>query len=204
MDRFKQNAKNEDQGRIIAEVEAQYGTNFFLFVGVLRDYKGLEYLIRAMEGVKEKLVIIGKGKNKAKLETLASSLGLKNVFFPGYLGDQYLQAFFKLSRAFVLPSIERSEAFGVSLLEASLFSKPMISTELFTGTSFVNKHLETGLVVPPKDISALRKALMKLSSDDQLCKIYGENAQKRYERNFVPEITGKQYLELYDELLISK
>ncbi len=61
-------------------------------------------------------------------------LGLNNVAFAGYIEDKMLPAFYKLSRGFVFPSCDRSEAFGISLLEASYFSKPMISTELGTDT----------------------------------------------------------------------
>lgn len=201
-DRFDRETQDgEGQSRKLSEIKSKYGENFFLFVGVLRDYKGLEYLVRAMDGVNQNLVIIGKGKNKDKLKKLAHELGNENVFFPGYVEDKDLYAFFKLCRAFVLPSIDRSEAFGVSLLEASLCSKPMISTELLTGTSYVNKHMETGLVVTPKNIQALKEAILKLAGDDALCTEFGENARKRYERKFVPEITGKQYMDVYKELL---
>lgn len=202
-DRFNLNGQGNgiNHEKVLKKVESEVGRDFFLFVGVLRDYKGLEYLIKAMKGLDNKLVIIGKGQNKEKLIKTSEELGLKNVHFPGFVDDTYLQAYLKLCKAFILPSIDRSEAFGVSLLEASYFSKPMISTELGTGTSFVNKHLETGLVVPPGNIRALQKAMCKLSNDNNLCGKLGANAKKRYEALFVPEITGKEYLKLYDELL---
>ena len=201
--RLSDNDKCE-QGSVIKKIESKYGREFFLFVGVLRHYKGLEYLIKAMSRLENNLVIIGKGENKGKLSNLAKRLGLNNVFFLGYIDDKDLPAFYKLSKAFVFPSIDRSEAFGVSLLEAASFSKPMISTELSSGTSYVNKHQETGFVVPPRDIEALRTAMLMLSENDELCSQFGKNARKRYERKFTPEITGKKYLNLYNDILSLK
>ena len=66
---------------------------------------------------------------------------------------------FRLARALVFPSLYRSEAFGVSLLEGAMYGLPLISTELNTGTTFVNKEGVTGLVVPPGDVEAGRGAL---------------------------------------------
>jgi len=154
-----------------------------------------------MKGVPENLVIIGKGKNKKKLEKLAKDLEMENVIFPDFVNDSKLEAYLKLSRAFILPSINRSEAFGVSLLEASFFAKPMISTELSTGTSFVNLHDETGLVVPPKDVKALNRAIIKFSKNDQLCRQYGRNAKDRYYKKFLPENTQRNYIQLYEEII---
>ena len=57
----------------------------------------------------------------------------------------------------VLPSCQNSEAFGLVILEAQAFARPVISTNLPTGISFINRHQETGLVVPPADVSALRE-----------------------------------------------
>lgn len=199
--RFPLNTDDVEMTHLEKEIEQKYGKNFFLFVGVHRHYKGLEYFIRAMKGLNANAVIIGKGKNKHELEKIASKLGLDNIFFPGFIRDRELPAYFKLCRAFVLPSIDRSEAFGVSLLEASYYSKPMVTTELSTGTTYINQHLKTGFVVPPKDIEALRKAFLMLLEDDGLCERFGSEARKRYENNFLPELTIKQYLEIYNNLI---
>lgn len=186
--------------KTLEEVKDKYGEDFFLFVGVLRYYKGLEFLIEAMKGLERKIIIIGKGPEEEKLKRKAKQLKLNNIILAGYLDDQYLPAFYKICRAFVFPSCERSEAFGVSLLEASYFSKPMITTELGTGTSFVNRHNETGIIVPPKNIIELRKALILLSNNKTLCEEYGKNARKRYEKLFNSDRVGQEYLKIYKEL----
>jgi len=191
----------EESDDALNEIKKEYGEDFFLFVGQLRYYKGLDYLLEAMKSVNRKLVVVGKGSEEKRLRTKAKSLDLNNVVFAGYQDDVYLPSFYKLCKAFVFPSCERSEAFGMSLLEASLFAKPMISTELGTGTSFINKHGETGIVIPPKNIEQLRHALILLSDNDEICKKYGQNARNRFEKVFNSELIGQRYLLAYSEIL---
>jgi O-antigen biosynthesis rhamnosyltransferase len=188
-----------DRG-VLNVVRSEYGEDFFLFVGVLRLYKGLDYLLEAMKGLKRKLVIVGKGPEEVKLKAKAKALGLGNVAFAGYIEDKVLPAFYKLSRGFVFPSCDRSEAFGISLLEASYFSKPMISTELGTGTTLVNRHKETGLVVAPRNVIELRDSLTFFSKNKQICEKYGRNAKKRFEKLFSSEAIGMKYLDTYNQL----
>lgn len=195
LQRFK-----EIEDKSLQMIRNKYGEGFFLFVGVLRSYKGLSYLLDAMLTIKRPLVIVGKGPEENKLKEKAKSLKLSNVFFTGYVDDKLLPVFYKLCRVFVFPSCDRSEAFGVSLLEASFFSKPMISTELGTGTALVNKHKETGIVVPPKNTIELRNALSFLSGNKQICEEYGRNAKKRFDKLFNSESIGKKYLDIYNQL----
>jgi glycosyltransferase involved in cell wall biosynthesis len=194
--RFDTAAANFD-----GEVAAKYGTDFFLFVGVLRYYKGLQYLIPAMKGIKNKLVIIGKGPELGTLKKLVEDQGLTNVKFAGYVSDSELPSYYRQSRAFIFPSCERSEAFGMTILEAFLFKKPVVSTELGTGTSYVNLDGKTGMVVKPKNVEALHQALLLFSKNDDLLKQYGENGHKRMVDLFSPEVAGEKYYQVYQNLL---
>jgi rhamnosyl/mannosyltransferase len=83
------------------------------------------------------------------------------------------------------------------LVEASMFAKPMISCEIGTGTSFVNAHGETGLVVPPEEPAALTAAMNLLVSDDSLATRMGVAARRRYEQMFSAEVLGQRYAELF-------
>jgi glycosyltransferase involved in cell wall biosynthesis len=71
------------------------------------------------------------------------------------------------------PSHLRSEAFGISLLEGAMYGKPMISSEIGTGTTYINIDQQTGLVVPPSDPQALREAMRTLWDDPQLAQEMG-------------------------------
>ena len=88
---------------------------------------------------------------------------------------------------FVLPSILRSEAFGIVFLETMACGKPVVSTELSTGTSFVNQHQKTGLVVPPNDATALAQALNDLLANAEIRDKYGKAGRERVEKYFSKE-----------------
>lgn len=174
---------------------------YFLFLGVHRYYKGLDYLIEAAKGLNAKVIIAGSGPEEEKLKVAALQAGLHNVCFTGYVTHAEKVALMKNCLSFVLPSHLRSEAFGMVLVEAAMMSKPMISCELGTGTSYVNKDQETGFVIPSKDASKLRNAMEALLEDEPLTLSMGEQARKRYQMLFSGEAMGKAYLKLYQKLL---
>lgn len=174
---------------------------FFLFIGVLRYYKGLHTLLRAASDVGVRVVIAGSGPEGGALREQAQRLGLSNVVFAGQVADEEKVALLKQCRALVLPSHLRSEAFGMVLVEASMFGRPMITCEIGTGTSFVNVDGETGLVVPPGSPEALAGAMNMLLMDEDACREFGATARLRYERLFSGPALGRAYAELYREVL---
>lgn len=177
-------------------------TKFFLFVGNLRYYKGLHVLLDALPGTDFRVVIVGAGPVGTALREQAQRLGLEGqVNFVGPVDDDDKIALLTLSRALVFPSHLRSEAFGISLLEGALFGKPMISTEIGTGTSYVNIDETTGLVVPPSDPSALRVAMQRLWDDDALTTKLGHNARARFEVRFTAQAMVDSYVDLYKRLI---
>ncbi len=181
--------------------QAELGTDFFLFVGVLRYYKGLDFLVAAARQVKTPIVIVGEGPQGADLRKEVQRLGLSHVHFVGALPDADKHVLFSLCRAVVFPSHLRSEAFGITLLEGARAAKPLISCEIGTGTTWVNQHDETGLVVPPADAVALAQAMNTLAADDALCTRLGQAARARWLQHFTPTVVGAAYRQLYDELL---
>ncbi len=185
-------------------VRKRYGDQFFLFVGVLRYYKGLHILLDAISNAPYPVVIVGSGPTEAELKAQAKRLGLTNVVFTGYLPDEDKRNLFRLCRGVVFPSYMRSEAFGVTLLEGAMYSKPLISTEVGSGTSHVNVDGQTGLVVPPGSAKALREAMDQLYHRPEMAQLMGKRARERYEQLFTGELMGKRYHELYKELLGSK
>jgi len=179
----------------------QYGEKFFLFVGVFRYYKGLHILLEAIKGANYKVIIAGSGPVEQELKAQAKTLGLDNVVFPGFITDQEKVALLKLSRAVVFPSYLRSEAFGMTLVEGAMMGKPMISTEVGTGTSHVNIDKETGLVVSPGSAKELRKAMDCLYYHPQDAENMGLNARQRFENYFTGDIIGQQYAQLYQQVV---
>ena len=182
-------------------MEQQFGRDFFLFVGVLRYYKGLHLLLDAIKNAPYKVVIVGSGPTESELKRQSKALDLDNVVFAGHLLDEDKVNLFKLCRGVVFPSYMRSEAFGVTLLEGSIYGKPLISAEIGSGTSHVNINGETGIVVTPGSPKALREAMDRLHFNPDLARRLGQGARERYERLFTGELMGKRYNRLYLELL---
>lgn len=182
----------------------RFGSRFFLFVGVMRYYKGLHILLNAAEGRDYPIVIVGAGPLELELRVQAQRLGLSHVHFAGRLGEEDKAALLQLCSTIVFPSHLRSEAFGISLLEGAMYGKPMISSEIGTGTSYINIHGETGLVVPPSDPQAFRQAMDIMWSDTEQAHRMGLKAKQRYEQLFTAERMGQQTAQLYRELLESK
>jgi rhamnosyl/mannosyltransferase len=174
---------------------------FFLFVGVLRYYKGLDYLLEAAKATQLPVIILGGGGLEVELKAKAKQLGLSNVHFLGVLPDEDKAALLKLCYAFVLPSHLRSEAFGISLLEAAMYGKPMISCEIGSGTTFINIAGETGLVIPPGDSAALAAAMTWLWNQPEAASSMGESAQRRFEAVFLSDSMAKSYADIYRSLL---
>lgn len=182
----------------------QLGDDFYLFVGVVRYYKGLHYLLEAIRGTGHKVVILGGGPNLDELKSEAASNNMDNVRFLGELPDKDKVALLHLCRGMLLPSHLRSEAFGVSLLEAAMFSKPLVTCEIGTGTTYVNLNEETGLVVPPEDPMALRQALDRLAGSETDRERWGSNARRRYLENFTAGRMAESYLGLYQRVLAAR
>lgn len=180
---------------------AQLGSKFFLFVGVLRYYKGLHILLEAVHGTNYPVVIVGAGPVERELKAQASQLGLTNVKFLGQLSDEDKVTLLMLCYGVVFPSHLRSEAFGISLLEGAMYGKPMISSEIGTGTTFVNIGNETGLVVPPSDPTALRQAMGYLWDHPKQAAEMGRRAEQRYWQHFTSEKMVNAYVDLYRSVI---
>ena len=185
----------------LAHWRARVGDKFFLFVGVLRYYKGLHILLDAVAGTGYPVVIVGAGPIEAELKARARRLGLANVQFVGAVDDVDKAALLALCYAVPFPSHLRSEAFGISLLEGAMYGKPMISSEIGTGTTYINVHGETGLVVPPSDPEALRAAMRALWDDPRMARAMGERAEARYWKLFTSARMAGRYARLYEELI---
>lgn len=180
---------------------SRVGTEFFLFVGVFRYYKGLHLLLDAARRCGHPVVLIGAGPEDERLRAQARELGLDNVVFAGPLPEADKVALLTLCHAMVMPSSHRSEAFCISLLEGAMFGKPMISTSLGTGTSHVNQDGVTGIVVAPNDSAALAEAMNTMWQDRALAARMGDQAGQRWERLFQASHIAQRYHSLYAELL---
>lgn len=158
-----------------------------LCVGRFTYYKGFEYLIEAAQKVAmADFVLVGDGPGWASIKNMVSEKGLKDrVQLLGRVDDNRLRGLFAASDLFCLPSIERTEAFGLVLLEAMAFGRPLVTTQIpGSGVTEVNVHGVTGLQVPPADAWALAEAIAALGSDPGLRRRMGNEARLRFENNY--------------------
>lgn len=176
------------------------GPKFFLFVGVIRYYKGLHILMKAAQGTDYPIVIVGAGPIEGELKAQAVQLGLCNIHFLGHVAEDDKVALLTLCYGVVFPSNLRSEAFGISLLEGAMYGKPMISSEIGTGTTFINIGKETGLVVPHSDPVAMRQAMRYLWEHPGHAAEMGRRAEERYREHFTSDQMVGEYVKLYREL----
>ncbi len=187
-----------------AELRAPHGRPIVLFVGRLVYYKGPEVLMRAMAEVDADAVVIGRGPLKPELERIAEEAGITDrVTFLDPVDDAELAAWYHAADVFCLPSVARSEAYGLVQLEAHASGTPTISTTLTTSVPFVNEHGLTGLTVPPGDVAALTEALRTLVADESLRVRLGAQARERAFADFSVERMVDQTLAVYAELGVS-
>jgi rhamnosyl/mannosyltransferase len=179
----------------------RFGPKFFLFVGVLRYYKGLHILIEAAQGTDYPILIVGAGPIEKELKKQALQLGLRNIHFLGFVSEADKVALLMLCYCVFFPSHLRSEAFGISLLEGAMYGKPMISSEIGTGTTFINIGDETGLVVPPSDPVAMRQAMRYLWEHPEQAADMGRRAEERYWEHFTADKMVRAYVDLYGDLV---
>lgn len=174
---------------------------YFLFIGVLRYYKGIHFLVEAAKGLEAKVVIAGYGPEEGNLRAQARQINAANIVFTGRVTDAEKVSLLKHCRALVLPSHLRSEAFGMVQVEAQMFSRPLISCEIGSGTSYVNAHEESGYVIPPASPEILRTTMKQLFNDDRLANVLGQGARSRYEKLFSGPSLGQAYFKLYKEVI---
>jgi rhamnosyl/mannosyltransferase len=185
-----------------AELRGEHRRPVVLFVGRLIYYKGADVLVRAMADVDADLVMIGSGPLRSELEATAAQLGIaERVTIVPPVDDAELAAWYRAAEVFCLPSVARSEAYGLVQLEAHASGTPVVSTDLPTGVPWVNVDGETGLVVPPADSPALAAALRTLLSDATLRARLGAHARERALTTFGTRTMVDSTLAVYDEVL---
>jgi len=185
----------------VRELRERYGQRIVLSVGRLVYYKGLDHLIRAVRDIpKATLVIVGSGPLRSYLENEARLAGVRErVVFTGLVKD--VAPYYHACDVFVLPSVARSEAFGLVQLEAMAAGKPVVNTALRSGVPFVSLDGVTGLTVPPADPAALARAVNRLLDDSTVRGHYGNGAIRRVRQEFSLDLMTRRTLDIYDEVL---
>lgn len=185
--------------------EHVHGRPIVLAVGRLVPYKGFSVLIEAAAHMAHDaaIVIVGGGPLDVELRVQADQQRApRRALIAGRLDDETLTSLKQLADIYCMPSIERSEAFGVALVEALAAGIPAVATQIHgSGVPWVNLDGESGINVSPKDPSALAQALDKLLADKTWHAEVSRGARKRYEQLFTEERAIAQTLALYASVL---
>lgn len=175
-----------------------------LAVGRLSHYKGFDVLLEALRRMPHaRLCLVGDGEEHDALRVRAASPELRNrVLMPGDLPDAALRACFQACDALVLPSLTRSEAFGMVLLEAMREGKPCVVSEVpGSGMGSVVRPGETGMLVRPGSADNLADALALLAADPALRRRLGAAGRRRLEENYRLETVAHAVTAVYAETL---
>ncbi len=183
------------QGETIPNLLEKDKFNIFS-VGRLVYYKGFEYLIDCAHYLDEcfKISIGGDGALRNVLQKRIINANLeKKVVLLGGVSQNELYSYYQSCDIFVLPSIYRSEMFGLVQLEAMSFKKPVISCNVEkSGIAYVNQHQKSGLLVPPKDSKALARAFLQLYNNSfeyhQLAQGAAQRVQEFLPQNIIPKL----------------
>lgn len=184
-------------------IRAAHGPRLVLGVGRFVYYKGFEVLVDALRFVDAELLLIGDGPRRQALAARIERAGLRDrVTFAGMVADT--APYFAAADVFALPSIARSEAFGIVQLEAMAAGTPVVNTALDSGVPWVSRHDETGLTVPPGDAPALADALGRLLDDPALRHRYGGAGQARVRTEFGVWLMISRIAAIYDAALAGR
>ncbi len=175
-----------------------------LFVGRLEKRKGLDYLLKAYQQVKQeipdsRLIIVGPGTRlRHKYEKQVKQGILKDVVFVGYAPYDDLPRYYKTADIFCAPATGW-ESFGIILLEAMAIGKPIIASNVEGYASLITHGVE-GYLVPPKDEKELARSLISLLRDESLRREMGAKGQLKA-REYAWEDIAQRLLDYYASVL---
>ena len=195
---------DERQRRRAQEIRAANREPIILAVGRLVYYKGIDVLLEAMRSCPGTLVVIGEGTSIGALRRVATQQGLgERVHFVSHVSQAELVAYYHAADVFVLPSTERTEAFGIVQVEAMACGVPVISVDLPTGVPWVNNDDVTGIVVPSRDAAALADAIRTLAGDRALRERLGAGGRERAATLFSKDRMLRDFARLVESVVAS-
>jgi rhamnosyl/mannosyltransferase len=181
------------------------GKKIIFSLGRLVPYKGYKYLLEAATMLPDDYVVLigGEGPLRDSLEHMRQSSGVNDkVIFLGRVPDDMIPAYYSACDIFCLPSVMKTEAFGIVQIEAMSLGKPVVATKIKgSGTAWVNKSGVSGLNVDPGDARQLADALRSIGDDPELYARLSAGARERFHSTFTLDCMVNQCHELYKTLI---
>lgn len=199
---------NKKPSVLIEKYGIENGEKIILFVGGLDKahyFKGLEYLLEAMERLSQssyhwRLLVVGKGELSSYYQSLANQYRIhKKTVFCGFVSGSDLPSYYNLSDVVVLPSIDKSEAFGMVLVEAMACEKPVIASNL-AGVRSVIDDSSNGFLVDPKNADDLASKINYVLTNSAQASSMGRNGLIKAKSKYAWKIIGQNLEDLYKSL----
>lgn len=165
-------------------------------VGRFVPYKGFDFLIKTISKTNYKLTIIGDGPEYNRLKSMASS----NISLPGRLSEKDKNSIISKSDVFIMSSINNSEAYGMSLIEALQSGLPIIAPDLKTGVTYLCENETRGLTYSPCNENELITCLKKFEANDKVFSDYSKNARNFFESTLTFDSFQKNVYKLVSNL----
>ncbi|HAL86191.1 MAG TPA: hypothetical protein DCM31_04535 [Deferribacteraceae bacterium] len=193
---------NEQENKQLLTLRGRYrDRKILLYTGRLVHYKNLDMLIKVASLLDGRyvLIIAGEGERLAHLKALAAELGLHEdkLIFLGSLSNSELRVYYSLCDLFVFPSNKKNEMFGMSMLEAVSFGKPVVSCKVEgSGMDYVNINNITGIQVSSASPHDFADAVKQILDDNELYNTMSANCLKHVKQNFASDAAAEMLTQL--------
>lgn len=190
----------------LAEIKAEYqGKKIVFSLGRLIYYKSFDVLIDAAKYLEDDTMIliggIGKLKDQLAEQIVQNNLSHK-VKLLGRISDEDMACYYQLCDVFCLSSSKRAEGFGLVLLEAMYFGKPLVSTNILgSGSTWINQHEQTGYIVPINNSEAIATAVKDILKDPVKYARFSKNAKERFNQYFTKNFMIDTFEKLYRKVV---
>lgn len=190
--------------RLSAVQRALRGRRAVVAVGRLAPYKGFDVLIDAARELPDDhaVFLIGEGDSRADLQRRIAQRGLRHkVLLTGELDTEDVHAHLAACDVFCMPSISRAESFGLAMVEAMSFGKPVVASDIpGSGVPQVNLDGVTGFNTPTGDTSALAAGLLRVTSQPSIASTFGRAARERFLAEYTADSMTRRTLALYEKM----
>lgn len=200
----RDNFESGTEERVICPLEQDASKFRLLYVGKIEERRNVYFLLEVFERLLQRdrdvqLVIVGNGEQAyrdAFLERIGPHLESGNILYFQKATQKELAQIYTRVNLFVFPS--NYEIFGMVLLEAMYFGRPVISS-MNGGASVLIREGENGHIIQDFDAKEWEKKVLQLKEDTVMCRQMGENAKKTIAEHFVWDRLADQFLEAYEE-----
>ena len=185
----------------IEKVQFSNKQDYFLYVGTLSGYKGVDILFHTIKELPNTIPfkIVGSGPNENQYYDFVQNNNLSNVEFIGNLDRKNIINYYENCLAAVVPSTV-FESFGMINLEAFACKRPVIASRI-GGVPEIVEHNKNGLLFEPGNIEQLKECILKYYNDRDLARQHGNNGYNKVQEYYTEGEYYQNLVHIYEEIL---